>query len=394
MTFTVDKTNWTPVTLGEVVAKSKKKVNPMESRLERYVAGEHMDSNELTIQRWGTIGDGYLGPAFHMYFRPGQVLYGSRRAYLRKVALADFEGICANTTYVLEPKDERILLPEFLPLVMSAEPFHRFAISVSKGSTNPYVNWSDIAQYKFLLPPIDEQQRIADLLWRLENTKNEIFKASKAVLKARDAVVSFQYKNARKKSLRDLVSLSHGHSVPSSLYQDEGLPLLRPGDMKSSLEISWSQTTKRIPYEWAEKFSDWILKAGDLVINMTAQNLDDRFLGRVCVAHDEAFQNQRIGKLLPINEEVNLRVIAYLLDSEDFNSWVNRQAEGSKVKHMHWRHIEGFEIPELTDDECRRFLHTMSRFENLSQDLKREFLALKRMETMLTTSFCGGFDVH
>ena len=80
-------------------------VDPAASGLERYVAGEHMDTDDLRLRRWGEINGDYLGPAFHMRFRPGQVLYGSRRTYLRKVAVADFSGICANTTFVLEPKD-------------------------------------------------------------------------------------------------------------------------------------------------------------------------------------------------------------------------------------------------------------------------------------------------
>jgi type I restriction enzyme S subunit len=120
-----------------------------------------MDTNELRICRWGLIGEGYLGPAFHMRFKPGHVLYGSRRTYLRKVAVADFEGITANTTFVLEPKDPTALLPALLPFIMLTESFHEHSIKQSKGSVNPYVNFSDLAWYEFALPPPEEQGRIA-----------------------------------------------------------------------------------------------------------------------------------------------------------------------------------------------------------------------------------------
>ncbi|MBY6061769.1 restriction endonuclease subunit S [Microbacterium esteraromaticum] len=147
---------------------SKEKVNPSDGTVDRYVAGEHMDTDDLKIHRWGDPNETDLGPAFHRRFRPGQVLYGSRRTYLRKVAVADFDGVCANTTFVVQTKDPAQLLPEFLPFVMSAEPFHAFAIAESKGSVNPYVNWSDIERYEFNLPPLDEQKRISDLLWAVE----------------------------------------------------------------------------------------------------------------------------------------------------------------------------------------------------------------------------------
>ena len=158
------KPGWTRVTFGEVARQVKDHVDPATADLRRYVAGEHMDTDDLRIRRWGTVGDGYLGPAFHMRFRRGHILYGSRRTYLRKVAVADFEGVTANTTFVIETRDPTVLLPELLPFIMQAESFHEHSIGKSKGSVNPYVNFSDIAAYEFALPPLDEQSRIASVL--------------------------------------------------------------------------------------------------------------------------------------------------------------------------------------------------------------------------------------
>jgi len=171
MTLNLDKAAWRRVRLGDVAASSKEKADPSDGSVDRFIAGEHMSSGDLSIERWGRTGEIDLGPAFHRRFRPGQVLYGSRRTYLRKVAVAEFEGVCANTTFVVETKDLDSLAQEFLPFVMTAEPFHAFAIAESKGSVNPYVNWSDIERYEFDLPPLDEQKRIADLLWACEHER-------------------------------------------------------------------------------------------------------------------------------------------------------------------------------------------------------------------------------
>lgn len=165
------------VKFGDVVCQVKDKVDPETSGLDRYIAGEHMDTDDLRIRRWGEIGDGYLGPAFHMRFKPGQVLYGSRRTYLRKVAVPDFEGICANTTFVLEPKDPNRLLPELLPFIMQTERFHEHSVKQSKGSVNPYVNFSDLEWYEFALPPLAEQRRIAEVLGATEQLSNDILHA-------------------------------------------------------------------------------------------------------------------------------------------------------------------------------------------------------------------------
>lgn len=174
------KRGWKLVKFGDVVQQCKDKVDPEISDLERYIAGEHMDTDDLRIRRWGTIGDGYLGPAFHIRFCKGQVLYGSRRTYLRKVAVADFDGVCANTTFVLAPRNE-LLIPELLPFIMQSESFVRHSVEQSRGSVNPYVNFSDLTWYEFALPPLDEQQRIAKVLWAAESVLNSFLKLSVAV---------------------------------------------------------------------------------------------------------------------------------------------------------------------------------------------------------------------
>lgn len=181
------KARWTTVAFGDVVRQVKDKVDPEESGLERYVAGEHMDTDDLRIRRWGEIGDGYLGPAFHMRFKPGQVLYGSRRTYLRKVAVADFEGITANTTYVLESSDPKVLLPELLPFIMQTQSFTEHSVRESRGSVNPYVNFSDLAWFEFQLPSREEQLGLLAALQGAEAVLSSTESISNAARKAQAA---------------------------------------------------------------------------------------------------------------------------------------------------------------------------------------------------------------
>ena len=158
--------------LGDVVAHSTSVIDPSNGTISRYVAGGHMDTDQLKISRWGEIGDGYLGPAFIRPFQVGDVLYGSRRTYLRKLAVADFDGVCANTTLVLRTSSPNKLIQEYLPFVTTSQAFHNFSIRESKGSVNPYVNWSDLAKFEFLLPPLQDQEKLAKLFWALEEYKN------------------------------------------------------------------------------------------------------------------------------------------------------------------------------------------------------------------------------
>ena len=175
------------VQFGDIVRDVKINVDRSKNPYDYYVAGDHMDSEDLTIRRYGNFATDDVGPAFTRIFKPGQILYGSRRTYLKKVAVADFIGICANTTFVLESKNESIFITRLLPFVMLSDTFTQWSVSHSKGSTNPYVLFSDLANYEFDLPSIDEQKVLADKLWaayRLKESYKKLLAATEEMVKS------------------------------------------------------------------------------------------------------------------------------------------------------------------------------------------------------------------
>lgn len=180
--------NWKMVKFGDVVRQIKDRVTDIENcGLTEYTRGEHFEPGNLHLTGRSKLGDGQHGSAFHMRFKPGDVLYVSRNPQLRKVAVADYEGICANTSYVLRANEE-YLLQDLLPFVMQAEGFVEYTIQHKRGSTNFYLNFSDIEPYEFALPPLDEQRRIADLLWAADDTisgYSDLFDATSSLLKSR-----------------------------------------------------------------------------------------------------------------------------------------------------------------------------------------------------------------
>lgn len=230
------KPGWRRIKFGDVVRQCKEKADPETSGLERYIAGDHMDTDDLRLRRWGEIGSGYLGPAFHIRFKPGQVLYGSRRTYLRKVAVANFEGICANTTFVLEPRDHEEFLPALLPFLMQTDAFNDFSVKNSKGSVNPYINFSDLAQFEFALPPVDEQESLVDALTRIEENLESTEHLSAAMERLRRSLMIDHFENSYPE-YRNVSEIGKWHSggTPSranSSFWGGAIPWISPKDMK------------------------------------------------------------------------------------------------------------------------------------------------------------------
>ena len=105
------------------------------------------------------------------------------------MAVADFEGVCANTTFVFETKDPHAFEQRLLPFIMLSKDFTTWSIAKSKGSTNPYVLFSDLADFEFELPPLEEQKVLVDKLWAAYRLKE----AYKKLLVATDEMVKSQF---------------------------------------------------------------------------------------------------------------------------------------------------------------------------------------------------------
>ena len=176
-----DRTGWKRVRFGDVVENCNETCEPAEAGLERFVAMEHLEPGSLHVRSWGNVAD---GTTFTRRCRPGQVLFGKRRAYQRKVAVAEFEAVVSGDIYVLAPKDTRRLLPELLPFLCLSERFFQHAVGTSAGSLSPRTNWSSLASFEFDLPPLDQQRRIAEILWAVdgdEQSKHALANAADAL---------------------------------------------------------------------------------------------------------------------------------------------------------------------------------------------------------------------
>jgi type I restriction enzyme S subunit len=157
----ISRAGWTRVAFGDVVRLAKARVaDPEAAGIERVVGLEHIEPGDLRIRRWGEVAN---GTTFTTLFKPGQVLFGKRRAYQRKVAVADFEGVCSGDIYVLEPTNDR-LMPELLPFLCQTDAFFDHAVGTSAGSLSPRTNWTSLASFEFLLPPVHEQARLVEAL--------------------------------------------------------------------------------------------------------------------------------------------------------------------------------------------------------------------------------------
>ncbi len=151
---------WRMVKFGEMAKHISKRVEPSKTDLEIYVGLEHLDPDSLRIKRHGVPSD-VAGQK--LLVKKGQIIFGKRRAYQRKLGVADWDCICSAHAMVLEANPETVL-PEFLPFFMQSDVFMNRAVAVSEGSLSPTIKWKVLSEQKFALPNKEIQQRYLSVI--------------------------------------------------------------------------------------------------------------------------------------------------------------------------------------------------------------------------------------
>ncbi len=147
---------WKMVRFGDIAKHISKRVEPSKTDLEIYVGLEHLDPDSLKIKRHGVPSD---VEGQKLLVKKGQIIFGKRRAYQRKVAIADWDCICSAHAMVLEANSENII-PDFLPFFMQSDVFMSRAVAISEGSLSPTIKWKTLTTQSFLFPDIEHQEKI------------------------------------------------------------------------------------------------------------------------------------------------------------------------------------------------------------------------------------------
>ncbi len=213
----------------EIAYNSTAKKKPTEVDKETYIGLEHLDSECLTISRWGSevapVGE-------KLIMKKGDILFGKRRAYQRKVGIAPFDGIFSAHGMVLRPNEE-VINPNFFPFFISSDQFMERAVRISVGGLSPTINWKDLREQEFDIPSLDEQKELADKLWAAYNLKESY----KKLLSATDEMVKSQFiemfKDENLVPLGNICNIEKGATITRNDVQPGNIPVVAGGQEPS-----------------------------------------------------------------------------------------------------------------------------------------------------------------
>lgn len=268
-----DRSSWKRVRLGDVATEYAERVdNPSESGFERYIGSDCIDRHDFRVRRWDpaeSVESSMKAFRTGDYLLVRRSLYGSD--FRERAPRANFEGICSADILTIRENPEHIA-DGFLIAILYSKGLWEFVVQHAKGSLTRRIKWRELASFEFDLPPLDQQRRIAEILWAMDEVVITFEDGLRANDEALIANLRAMFGNGVGKERFKVVPLSSiarlqtgiakGKKYPASVSTVE-LPYLRVANVQDGhLNLSEMKSIV-IPETDKDKY---LLRNGDVVI--------------------------------------------------------------------------------------------------------------------------------
>ncbi|MEZ9675455.1 restriction endonuclease subunit S [Vibrio breoganii] len=354
--FSIDKSDWKKVKFGDVVFEPKESVkDPVAEGIEHVVGLEHIDSEDMHLRRSASMEE---STTFTKKFGIGDVLFGRRRAYLKKAAKASFEGICSGDITVMRAREE-LLLPELLPFIVNNDKFFEYAITHSAGGLSPRVKFKDLANFEISLPSKNVQNHLLELLTVVQENLSYcsvVLDKETTLLKSFvEDVIHGRFLNKKGVQRSRIGDIPNGWSVVefndvvivndgahhTPVYTDRGIPFLRVTDVQSE-EINLDNVKFVSPEEHKKLIKRCHPEEGDILYSKNGTIGISKI-----VDWDWEFSTFVSLALLKIRDKKRLDVnyLKLILDSLHIKKEIRRRSKQGTVTNLHLEEIRLFRLP-------------------------------------------------
>ena len=316
----------------KIAFNSTAKKTPTESDKEHYIGLEHIDGECLEITRWGSdvapIGE-------KLIMKKGDVLFGKRRAYQRKLAIAPFDGIFSAHGMVLRPNEE-VVDKNYFPFFMSSDLFMERAVQISVGGLSPTINWKDLREQEFPLPSLAEQKVLADKLWaayRLKESYKKLLLATEEMVKSQ-FIEMFGNPVTNNKGWNTL-PIKDVAPETSSLEKQTGKVWILNLDM---IESNTGKVVEKVFENDSNLLSVAPFDEGNVLYSKLRP-----YLNKVVIPDGKGYATTELVPLRPNQKLLNLTFFSHLLRGDDFVTYANSISTGTKMPRMPLNDLRKFQ---------------------------------------------------
>lgn len=353
----------------DIAINSTQKKKPTEEDKYTYLGLEHLDSGTLKVSRFGSevapIGE-------KLIMKKGDVLFGKRRAYQKKVAIAPFDGIFSAHGMVLRPKTE-VIDPDFFPLFISSDYFLDAAIKISVGSLSPTINWKDLRELEFELPSLEKQKELAKLLWSMQDTiesYRDVLNKSDDMLEAEFIKMfgdnHFESSKWELKPLGKVCEVLNGYAFKSNLYVDSGIRVIRITNVQKG--VVDDSDPQFYPLSFEKELSKYMLKEDDIVLSLTGN------VGRCGLITENllpAALNQRVACIRIKDKSLDNKFLFSFMNSNIFLNDCIESSQGIAQKNMSTEWLKDYKVIVPPKDMQQKFIRIANTLNDSKKNLSK-----------------------
>lgn len=372
MTVSKLKPGWQILKFEDFAENIAIRVSPSKADTDIYVGLEHLDPETIHLRSWGHPSD---VDGDKLRFQKGDVIFGRRRAYQRKLAVAEFDGICSAHAMVVRAKPKK-MLPEFLPFFLYSDMFMERAIEISVGSLSPTINWKTLKIQEFPLPPLDEQKRIAEILWAADEAVEQFANALEKLKQTQKTYLGGLITNGavQKWSVTKLVECFEIVSGQVDPKEEPylSMPLVAPNHIEQNtgrlINIETSQYQNAIS-------GKYLFKKGDVVYSKIRPNLRKAF-----IAEFEGLCSADMYALRPLPDRITPRFLLSILLGEHFTTFALTRCVRTGIPKLNRQELSEYEFPLPTIEEQNQISSNLEAIDLQEQSLinhRKNILALR-----------------
>ena len=359
----LDKSTWQKYRFEQIAKSITERVDPNNTDLDVYIGLEHIDAESIHIKRTGTRDD-VNGQKLRCY--PGDVIFGRRRAYQRKAAIATVDGFCSAHSLVLRANAD-VIDPKLFPFFLHSDAFMHRAIDISVGSLSPTINWGTLKHQEFLLPPKDQQAKLAELLWAMDEVVEKELRLKEVLKSTRQNLFEnrVNYADSKLVALSDVLEIKNlKSSIPHSRTRYIGLENIESGAFYCN-DYSDSSSVK------AQCNS---VDKGDLCYSKLRPYLDKAF-----IASFDAVSSTEL--LVYKTNRMSKEYVLYYLHSKPFIDYVSGKGFGTKMPRVNHEIIGEFLIKIIKDE--LGLLEELAKFQKSEYELTVKIESAKLLQKSL-----------
>ncbi len=321
--------------------------DPIADGYDKYIGLEHLDSGSLKIKRWGLIAED--NPTFTRVFKKGHILIGKRRPYLKKAAIAEFDGICSSDIIVVEGT-QKYILSNLLPFLIHSNLFWDWAVKTSSGSLSPRTKFKDLSELKLSLIPFEKQKIFEPVLTKIQGNIALTEASLCSAINIKEIYSDSIYLNKTNQNpIGNHIDLLTGNPFSSKDFKLDGDFKLLRGINVTQGKIRWPEGDIKF-WDEDKKLNKYRLDKNDVIISM-----DGSLVGKnYALIGDKNYENmylvQRVARLR-CNDTLNYKYLFHAIGSSVFKNYVDTVKTVTAIPHISPLDIRSFSIaiPEVKE---------------------------------------------